>query len=424
MSSSMKRWLIVILSILLILSETILDAFKIFKYIDEVLTISLGLFIIFKLRYLKKTYRPLYIIFVLYAILVIIGLSNNLIYKVQPSFVAIAIDAIATVKLIVFVIAAYLLLDINTTALTLKTLSYVGIPFIFVGFVFSIVSLVVDTGMRGQLRFNIYGFNFVFEQAHTYTMVVLFFTIILTFTIKNKVKLYRFYFYAIVQTVLTLKGPSFIWCALLVLFLLYFKKTRKINIFALVIVGLVALSLGTYQIQTYFLDPTAPRAKLLIYGFETLKSFNYFGSGFATYGSYAAAKYYSPLYIEYGFEGSYGMSSYDYQFLMDTYWPMLMGQFGIIGTLIVAFAALYFFRLIQKRKMPYQSKAVLFACYFYLLIHSLGSSSPTISMAALLGVGMVILTRAEEYRILYARYVYERKEEKSTQKVGKPASAI
>lgn len=422
MSSNIKRWMIVILTLLLVLSETVFEVFAPLRYIDEGLTILLGIYIIFRLGYLKRHHKGFFTIFIMYAFLVIIGLTNNMLYKVQTNFVAIAIDVVATVKLIVFVIAMYLLLDPKTTHLTLKTFSYIAVPFLFLGFIFSLINLVYDVGMRGQERFGLFGFNFIFDQAHAYTMFVFFFVLVLTYTVRKKVHLYRYYFYAIVQVALTLKGPSFIWCALSVLLLLYFKKFKKIGVVAVLVIGLLALSLGTYQIQTYFLDETAPRAKLFIYGIETLKNFHYMGAGFGTYGSFSAAKYYSPLYVKYGFEGSYGMSSNDYQFLTDTYWPMLLGQFGIIGTLIVAGTTLYMFRVLQKKRFPNQTKAILFSCFIYLLIHSVGSSTPTISSAAIMAVGMVMLTKGEEYRLLYARYVYEK--EKSFKTMGQPANVI
>lgn len=62
-----------------------------------------------------------------------------------------------------------------------------------------------------------------------------------------------------------------------------------------------------------------------------------FGSGFGSFGSEAAARYYSPLYYQYGVDSVYGMSPLDYgessNFLVDTFYPIL-AEFGIIGIII------------------------------------------------------------------------------------------
>lgn len=422
MNYKFKSFLIVTLILLMVLSETIFSVFSVFKYIDEGLTILLGLIIIFKLGFLKRHNRPLFILFLLYGLLVFIGLMNNLIFKVQPNFTAILIDVVATVKLIVFIIGFYLVLDPHTNRQTFKLLAPIAKVFIFLGFVFSIVNLLVDIGMRGQTRFGIPGYNFIFTHAHTYSMFTFFFLLILVATTKKGFTLGRFAFYAIVQTALTLKGPSIIWGGLFILFLLYFKRFRKVGVIALVVAGLLVLALGTYQIQAYFLTPSAPRSRLFSYGFQTLLDYHFLGSGFATFGSYASAIYYSPLYVKYGFEGVYGMSSTDYQFLSDNYWPSVMAQFGLIGLLIVVGMAIYMFKVLQSKHYPSTIKAVLFSCYFYLLLHSIGSSTPTISAAAVMAIGMVMVVKSEDYRLAYKRYVYEK--EKDCQAVDSPANAV
>ncbi len=59
------------------------------------------------------------------------------------------------------------------------------------------------------------------------------------------------------------------------------------------------------------------------------------GSGFGTYGSYASGKYYSPVYFDLGMEKIYGLGPDRISFIADTYWPMVLAQFGYFGLLLM-----------------------------------------------------------------------------------------
>lgn len=58
-----------------------------------------------------------------------------------------------------------------------------------------------------------------------------------------------------------------------------------------------------------------------------------FGTGLASYATYASGTYYSPLYYKYGLSGYHGMSPHFYEYIADTYFPVL-AQFGIIGVFL------------------------------------------------------------------------------------------
>jgi hypothetical protein len=78
------------------------------------------------------------------------------------------------------------------------------------------------------------------------------------------------------------------------------------------------------MVARYVLYTTAP---------EVLHDYFPFGSGLASYGTYASGLYYSPLYEKYGIEGVYGMTKSYYSFIADTYYPSL-AQFGVAGILL------------------------------------------------------------------------------------------
>ena len=55
-----------------------------------------------------------------------------------------------------------------------------------------------------------------------------------------------------------------------------------------------------------------------------------FGSGFASYGTYASGEYYSPIYAKYSMKHMHGLNEADPNFIADTYYPAL-AQFGLVG---------------------------------------------------------------------------------------------
>ena len=55
-----------------------------------------------------------------------------------------------------------------------------------------------------------------------------------------------------------------------------------------------------------------------------------FGSGLASFGTNAAAKYYSPLYYEYGLDDIWGLYPDNPMFLADAFYPTL-AQYGMVG---------------------------------------------------------------------------------------------
>ena len=82
---------------------------------------------------------------------------------------------------------------------------------------------------------------------------------------------------------------------------MYLKKREELKTSTLVILGVLVLILGTFQIQTYLLNENAPRYLFFYYGGKTANTYFPFGAGFSTFGSDQAARNYSELYFRYGY---------------------------------------------------------------------------------------------------------------------------
>ena len=164
-----------------------------------------------------------------------------------------------------------------------------------------------------------------------------------------------------------------LFCFIILILTLFKKYNIKINFFTIFLILLFVVPIGWYQIENYFLNQESARYLLIKYGFVTANN-NVFGAGFATYGSEMSKRFYSSLYIEYGFNSIWGLSREYGNFINDNYWPMIFGQFSYFGFLLII--CCYYFIVKQvlkstKNTVIYNSIVAILLCF---LVGSLGSA--------------------------------------------------
>lgn len=110
-----------------------------------------------------------------------------------------------------------------------------------------------------------------------------------------------------------------------------------------VIAGLGALALLfwpfiqdliTSALRAYlFARDPMQQARDVLYVASASLAYRYFplGAGPGLFGGYAARLYYSPLYAQMGLDHVWGLSRSNPAFLDDTFWPHLLGEFGVLG---------------------------------------------------------------------------------------------
>lgn len=76
-----------------------------------------------------------------------------------------------------------------------------------------------------------------------------------------------------------------------------------------------------------------PRTILYLKSFEIAKDYFPFGAGPGRYGGWISRIEYSPIYEEYGMSKIWGFSRDNPKFIVDTFWPKLLGQFGVVGVI-------------------------------------------------------------------------------------------
>ena len=134
-------------------------------------------------------------------------------------------------------------------------------------------------------------------------------------------------------------------CSLMVLFLnkSFDMKFNFKNVALFVIMIALAAFVTRDKIYFYFVtggfgdgrEAEDLYARMALYFFSIKVFIDYlpFGSGFATYATFASGSYYSPIYTKYGMENMYGLTKSSPEFIADTYYPAL-AQFGIVGVIL------------------------------------------------------------------------------------------
>lgn len=174
------------------------------------------------------------------------------------------------------------------------------------------------------------------------------------------------------------------------LYLCYTRKRRKYLFIVIAVVGIIIVfpqlySLFSVEVIGNILAENAinrPRWMLWQTGFAIMKDFFPIGSGFGTFATSVSfsGNYYSDIYEIYGISNRYGFTREDPCFLQDTYWPAVIGETGITGT-ICAVLCIY---ILLKKTFNYIKKdhtesrpfgIVIFLIFAALTVESLFTST-------------------------------------------------
>lgn len=192
-----------------------------------------------------------------------------------------------------------------------------------------------------------------------------------------------FYFYFAVLLCLmclTLRSKA-VASAIAFVFLYYFAYVRKKKITVKTLVMFIPLLIAVAwdQIMFYFFSDIqldSARYQLLYTSVKIANDYFPLGSGFGTFGSAPSGKYYSLMYSIYGIDDVNGLRPGYAIFVSDSFWPMILGQFGWIGLFAMLFCIRCLFRKIQKvRKISNNIYVGLLILFVYILIASTAESA-------------------------------------------------
>ena len=185
-------------------------------------------------------------------------------------------------------------------------------------------------------------------------------------------------------------GAAFVICAI-GCYVYFFD--RKISISKLGVLAIFVLILVWNQIDYYFIQiEDSARNQLTLKSFEIASDYFPIGTGFGTFASYMSGENYSPVYYLYNLENIYGLEKGKTEFVSDTFWPMIIGQFGILGTIAYIYCLVLIFKPIQENFFD-RGKNIYLAkifCFVYLVISSTSEAAFVhpfaISFAIILGM--------------------------------------
>lgn len=189
------------------------------------------------------------------------------------------------------------------------------------------------------------------------------------------------------------KFYGFFLLAIVVLIFFSDLKRFKINVKTIFIAcfTLVAILFVSWEkITLYFgggqsLDSVPEdfiaRAMLYDTSVKVLQDYAPFGSGFASFASFASGEYYSKLYNEYSIDTVRGLTKRNYSYVADTYFPCL-AQFGYVGIVLFTLFLIYpvrkSFLLLRRSDFQYGKYFIITALIIsYFIIESIADATFT-----------------------------------------------
>lgn len=380
---SIKSFIIMFFILLLIYQEITGG----FSYLDEILALFAWIYA-FVLLYTNKMTKSDGKIILGMIMLIFIGVMSNIFYKNVDNWKYILIDGISVTKIFIIYILIKNMIRNRLKYDLVGLLLPISKIYSICAFICVLLSLFIDLGMTGEKRFGIPSFHFIFPMEHQFTSVTIFALCIILIGMTSK---YRKYILMNCFSIsMTTKGPAIIFCILFIYFLYSFRNNNKIKVWQLITIGIIVLFIGNYQIETYLMNTNAPRAIFIKHGIEIANDNFPLGSGLASFGSPMAAKYYSKLYYQFGFNNLFGMNKIDGSFLYDVGLASIIGQFGWIGFGIYLWI-LYKILISASLGSTNINKAFVYAVLIQFLIHSVGAAilNSSAAIIAIMGIGMM-----------------------------------
>ena len=330
-----------------------LDFIPMINYWDEALTIVIVVIQMFKLiMHGKMKWRKEKIgNYVLLFSVLAIGIIGNLLHPgIQSSSEAIWKDVIAFLK---FPLLMIVLFDktnnyyIRHREQIVRKVGIICRLTIIAAVALAIVGYFINIGVYTEEARFFRCYQFVFSHPTFMVANLVFCVAMLVMENKKKNKWYiyttcvllflsqRFKAYAIIAIIVLLmllkdgtlnKLFSFKWKT---------KFRAKYIVPAVTVVGVIVFFVFRNRFATYLSwGMTSARLALIVVCVRIAVDFFPIGSGFGTFASFLSGKYYSGIYYMYGLSNVYGLRIDQYNFISDTFWPWVIGQFGFVATVL------------------------------------------------------------------------------------------
>ena len=265
---------------------------------------------------------------------------------------------------------------------------------IWIAFITALIGQVADIGVAGLnntvvLGLKQYGF---FWKNGIWTGLLLFCCLMVLSANPsvNDKKLYGYLVLSAVPMILTFSSLVLCWLVIVLALKLILFRRSTIKLGYMIVLGVALLVVLAGEVQTYLMSESV-RATWLEYGAITANTYFPFGSGFATFGSEMASRYYSPLYIQYGWEYTWALGR-EGRFLNDNFLAGLMGQLGWPGIILYLFILVLLIRTVNSAKLEKRPRIMVLSTLITLYISMIGtaSSKSLMGVCAFSVMGMIM----------------------------------
>lgn len=375
---------------------------EIWGYGDEVFSLlMLGyvLILLLKGKFLKKD-MP---ILILLTLLTILGLISNIYSKLTNNLMAIFVDAFWQWKIFLAFLGAKYIAKNDKNNTIMKSLFKVAKGFLVICTLCGIINCFINLGMSYGYRYGIPSYYFIFYNEGRFGIIVAIALLIVLYGTDDSRVIRKYEILAILSMFFTTKGIVYIIIAMYIMLQMLFKfmnKKAKLNLKTIIPLFIVVIFVSSYQIENYLLNDISPRMLLIKYGIITAMSYFPLGSGLATYGSEMAARYYSPLYVKYGWRDRYAMGIENGTALNDNYLATIVGEFGFFGLIIMSVLFFIIFNRINKINTDVKVKSMILSLFLCMIIAFLATGITKSSIGVCVFIVLGVLTGLDEYKSL------------------------
>lgn len=406
--------------IVLFIFQTPLESVsRVFKFLDELCAVSLIGVVIWRREQLRRLFQTGWVkaLAIALGIFFAAGIAGNLLYRYQP-VQYVLLDMLTNAKFYMVLASSVLVFSEGTIQEdVVRKLVYVLSAGLFAVFIcdriFDIWPGEIRRGISSAYLF--YGHPTYLAGAMTFLL-----SLLLIFYVPRNVS---FILMDLMMMACTMRSKAFggvVVLGVLMVWVIWLGK--KVKLWYLGASAGALILLAWKQIYYYYFTFSHnARAVMTKVSFRIMSDFFPIGTGFGTYASNAANIHYSPVYEKYGFLTDYvlplteakameriktGSGCFVYHlgdkqgyvynelgpnsaFLNDTFWPIVIGQTGFIGTIAYLVILVILFTRLWKLQSEQRN---LFVGGMFLLAYILiaSTSEPAFNNAVAIPLAMVL----------------------------------
>ncbi len=375
--SNKDKIILISLFYFMIFQNVLENYFNIFGILDEAMSAAIVIIAIINILSSRRKYvicKNNKKILVSILALIIIGIIGNLKTDYQTMIPALK-DAVCVLKgIITYVFIPLCLSNLNLdeylTTMNNHLKFITGLVFLTV-----IANLLFDIFPYYEIRFGIKSQQIFFTHPTYLASFSVIIIILLSVNLREHEENKKYIILMLLVLASTLRFKSIAFIPIyMYLYYIVFKKQRKLQ---LLDVGILCVLGGVFaisQVMEYFNNPDWARNVLTMNSLNIAKDNFPIGTGFGTYASWASGESYSNIYYDYNISTTWGISPDFYEFIADTFWPMIIGQFGVLGLGIYIYILLRIYKnIINNDNLDYYFGQIL--ALLYLIILSIAEAS-------------------------------------------------